>query len=67
MMVTWLDVGRVLSFWDGPFSGDLTFDLPNTTWFRLDLYTLPKTNIAPENGPSQKETSITTIHFQVLC
>ena len=29
--------------------------------------TLPKTNIAPENGPSQKETSIPTIHFQVLC
>ena len=30
-------------------------------------FTLPKTNIAPENGPSQKETSIPTIHFQVLC
>ena len=29
--------------------------------------TLPKTNIAPENRPSQKETSIPTIHFQVLC
>ena len=28
--------------------------------------TLPETNIAPENGPSQKETSIPTIHFQVL-
>ena len=27
--------------------------------------TLPKTNIAPENRPSQKETSIPTIHFQV--
>ena len=26
--------------------------------------TLPKTNIAPENRPSQKETSISTIHFQ---
>ena len=26
--------------------------------------TLPKTNIAPENRPSQKETSIPTIHFQ---
>ena len=25
--------------------------------------TLPKTNIAPENRPSQKETSIPTIHF----
>ena len=25
----------------------------------------PETNIAPENRPSQKETSIPTIHFQV--
>ncbi len=33
--------------------------------------TLPETNIAPEkaheNRPSQKESSIPTIHFQVLC
>ena len=29
--------------------------------------TLPKTNIAPENRPSQKETSLPTIHFQGLC
>ena len=29
--------------------------------------TLPETNIAPENRPSQKETSIPTIHFQGLC
>ena len=28
--------------------------------------TLPKTNIAPENRPSQKETHLPTIHFQVL-
>ena len=28
--------------------------------------TLPETNIAPENRPSQKETSIPTIHFQGL-
>ncbi len=27
--------------------------------------TLPETNIAHENKPSQKETSIPTIHFQV--
>ena len=27
----------------------------------------PKTNIAPEHGPSQKETSIPTIHFQGIC
>ena len=30
------------------------------------VYTLPKTNIAPENRPSEKETTIPTIHFQVL-
>ena len=29
--------------------------------------TLPETNVAPENGPSQKESSLPTIHFQVLC
>ena len=29
--------------------------------------TLPETNIAHENSLSKKETSITTIHFQVLC
>ena len=34
---------------------------------RDDYHTLPKTNIAPENRPSQKETSIPTIHFRVLC
>ena len=27
------------------------------------LYTLPETNIAPENRPPQKESSIPTIHF----
>ena len=30
-------------------------------------FTLPETNIAPENRPSQKETSIPTIRFQGLC
>ena len=29
--------------------------------------TLPETNIATENRPSQKETHLPTIHFQVLC
>ena len=29
--------------------------------------TLPETNIAPENRPSQKESSIPTIRFEVLC
>ena len=33
----------------------------------LSCITLPETNIAPENRPSQKETSIPTIHFQGLC
>ena len=28
---------------------------------------LPETNKAPENRPAQKETSIPTIHFQMLC
>ena len=33
--------------------------------FEAGIYvTLPETNIAPENGPSQRETSIPTIHFQ---
>ena len=30
-------------------------------------HTLPETNIEPENGVSQKETSIPTIRFQVQC
>ena len=33
-------------------------------WIKND--TFPKTTIAPENGSSQKATSIPTIHFQVL-
>ena len=32
---------------------------------KKNISTLPRTNIAPENGPSQNETSIPTIHFQV--
>ena len=40
----------------------------NNMWFaQQQTFTLPKTNIAPENRPTQKETSIPTIHFQVLC
>ena len=30
-----------------------------------NLSTLPETNITPKNRPSQKETSVPTIHFQV--
>ena len=33
----------------------------------LATCTFPETNIAPENRPSQKDTSIPTIHFWVLC
>ena len=35
-------------------------------FFFLITHTLRKTNIAPENGPSQKATSIPTINFQVF-
>ena len=35
-------------------------------WFKMFMYTLPETKIAHKNRPSQKETSIPTIHFQVL-
>ena len=39
-----------------------------TRWFFFGRGPTPlKTNIAPENRPSQKETSIPTINFQVLC
>ncbi len=31
------------------------------------LSTLPETNMALENRPPQKESSLSTIHFQVLC
>ena len=30
-------------------------------------FTLPETNIAPENRPFQKEIHLPTMHFQVLC
>ena len=46
----------------------------STAWRFLSIYTRPPawanelpTNIAPENDPSQKETSIPTIHFQGIC
>ena len=40
----------------------------NKQTFRAKRYLTPlKTDIAPENKPSQKETSIPTIHFQVPC
>ena len=42
---------------------------PQKNWwfcgFHMARDTPPKTNIAPENRLSQKETSIPTIHFQV--
>ncbi len=45
--------------------------IKDEAWFRLvnswNLYTLPETNIAPENRPFQQETNIPTIIFQLLC
>ena len=38
---------------------------PNSASDLFGMFTLPETNIAPENRPFQKETSISTIHFQV--
>ena len=38
-----------------------------TRGFFCEWLTLPETNIAPENRPSQKENSIPTIHVQGLC
>ena len=33
----------------------------------MELLSVKLTAKAPENGPSEKETSLPTIHFQVLC
>ena len=66
-------------FWDGEWKRDLynwvgisspiSKEISNRTHglrtLKNPVSTLPETNIAPENGPSQKETSIPTIHFQV--
>ena len=49
---------------------EMEVDPPKTNGWnpkRLLVSTLPEINIAPENRPSQKETSIPTIHFQGLC
>ena len=45
---------------------DFGLDLPPCNR-RQDDITLHETNMAPDNRPSQKETSIPTIHFHVLC
>ena len=52
--------------WDsnGHVSDEYVANIANLGWCWI---TLPKTNIAPENRPSQKETSLPTIHFQWLC
>ena len=53
------------------FQSNFINDKTSNVWEKIidrdDYHTLPKTNIAPENRPSQKETSIPTIHFRVLC
>ena len=41
-------------------------NISNTCLSKVKSDTLPETNIAPENAPSQKENSIPTIHFQGL-
>ena len=55
------------------------FVFPGTGWMKDETHefliyqknyleiTPPKFNIAPENGPSQKESSLPTIIFQGLC
>ena len=47
----------------------LPVDMENISLFDtvLYIYTLPETNIAAENRPSQKEINLPTIHFQVRC
>ena len=54
-----------------PFSAFLIVNLPTANLQSHDPLkntpTLRETNVAPENWPSQKETSIPTIHFQVPC
>ena len=42
----------------------IQFDFSNRFHF---FVTLPKTNIAPENRPLEKEIPIGNHHFQVLC
>ena len=49
------------------FNGYLMITMNPWMFWGSKLLTLPKTNIDPENGPSQKKTSIPAIHFQVLC
>ena len=49
----------------GDFGGALGIFWTHQHTYKTILFTLPKTKIAPENRPSQKETSIPTIHFQV--
>ena len=58
------------------FFKEAVFFLHKNTWFRnkkrslhgVELWgpenTLPKTNIAPENRPSQKESSLATVFFR---
>ena len=54
--------------WDEVRSyGNPLFHFLEIDIYQLNSTTLPETDIAPENRPSQKETSIPTIHFQVLC
>ena len=57
-----------LLFWVGGLDSYLRVSLESQTTNpnQQFIITLPKTSIAPENRPSQKETHLPTIHFQVL-
>ena len=49
------------------FLGQNSFAIFEWLGVSVYKYTLPEANIASENMPSQKETSIPAIHFQGLC
>ena len=42
-------------------------DYLKSTGKKVCTFTLPRTNIAPENWPSKKEIHLPTINFQGLC
>ena len=63
------DVGTYRPYMDAIYPGKskMAKDISEIHLQMLHVYQLPfLKNIAPENGPSQRETSIPTIHFQGL-
>ena len=70
--MTWLDPQTFEVTLPATFSGSLCLPIPGGSLTRRNcqenlssLVQLPKTDIAPENRPSQKEIHLPTIHFQV--